>query len=355
MMDSSAIDDFRPGTESRMNAPLVDALRELPRFEPPVRMKAEFLARLAGMPAVAVETTPAGFEPPARLRSMVLAELARQQAAQAPRRDAVLREIARGVDPASALDAPLSPAANRWLRSRAAGAERSRPATGKRRPAWSFNGWLGPAASGLAAVLALGIGLRMMLDPSADLQPVSQRALNTAPSPAPASALEPHAAPAHAAQGLRPPPAPLTAAAPRAARAPVASRAHGALESLDTPQAKAAREKVVRDARSPSLSASDSAQSPARMHGDLARSAEAARERQAEPAPQWKLSDDPVGRLSSLPADANWTLLVNPTDAREASEWLQRGLRGTLRDHESLRLETRETIEAGSLHAVPGD
>ncbi|HRO57654.1 MAG TPA: hypothetical protein PK177_00570, partial [Burkholderiaceae bacterium] len=105
-----------------MNGSLADALRRLPRFEPPARMKVEFLAMLDEMPAAAsAASTAPGFEPPTRLRSTVLDEFARQQAAQSPRREAVLREIARGAEPGAVLDAPLSPAADRWLRARATG------------------------------------------------------------------------------------------------------------------------------------------------------------------------------------------------------------------------------------------
>src|SRR5690606_37691853 len=109
------------------------------------------------------------------------------QAAQAPRREAVLGDLARGADPAAALGAELAPATRAWLRERSREASGGEPdaasrgastnstigdgapedARARARRRWRLPaGWWRYAGGGLAAVLALGVGLRMMLEPA---------------------------------------------------------------------------------------------------------------------------------------------------------------------------------------------
>src|SRR5690606_42104445 len=141
---------------------------------------------------------PPGFGPPARVGAAVPGAIARQQAAQAARRRAVLDEIARGNDPATALDADLSPAARAWLRERAqpmAGDGRlaSDPAAsrsdrdvarraGDRPPLRLPAGWWRFAARGLAAVHASGRGPRTMLEPATVPEAVREALRGRGPS-----------------------------------------------------------------------------------------------------------------------------------------------------------------------------
>ncbi|HRO60979.1 MAG TPA: hypothetical protein PK177_17735 [Burkholderiaceae bacterium] len=107
-------------------------------------------------------------------------------------------------------------------------------------------------------------------------------------------------------------------------------------------------------------------------------SGEAQRERRANPlAKQWQLSDDPVERLPTLPAGSNWILFYNPADAKQAADWLQRGLDGMQPEpasgddplharepahvsaltqaRASLKLQAREAIPTGTLRVLPAD
>lgn len=341
--------------------PLANALRALPRFEPPARMAADFQAMLAGQ----ASRVPA-FEPPATLEAAVLGEIARQQAAQADRRQALLDELARGVDPEAALDAELSPAARAWLAERARGA-----AAGERRAIDGDDGtrrhradapghaprgrwrwprlpapWWRYAGGGLAAVLALGIGLRMMLEPESAQAPtgaVVDRADFAPYSPAQETAQ---------AQG----------AAQAQHREALASR-----ERID--RERAMRERSPRAAAAPPppartdrLPPAASAPPPAAAPGPAPAPASAP---QVDRTMYWRLADDPAARLRELGADGRWVLRSHPSEREAARRWLQRGLdaheavgpgasdTAMLRDR--LRIESSDEVPAGELRLARDD
>lgn len=313
--------------------PLAAALRELPAFEPPARMAGEFQRMLATMPA----GTPT-FEPPARLEAVVFAEITRQQAAQSTRREAVLGELARGADPAVALDAKLSPATEAWLRGRslaeygnqAAGSHPEPGATqggdsgakraGKRRHRWP-TGWWRYAGGGLAAMLALGVGLRM----------------TTEPPPEPAGmVLE------------------------------MRERADETARKLAVPQAN---RREAMESRVPRRQAMQDRPAMARPPAPAAAPSSATADAigSSEPTPTvqtWSLSDDPAGRLAGLPAGFRWLLLCHPGDEAAARAWLERGLEeiasaaatgapapDAIRG--SIHIEARGDVDSASLRLVP--
>lgn len=344
--------------------PLVDALRALPRFEPPARMAAGFQAMLARHAA-----RPPGFEPPARLESAVLGAIARQQAAQAARRRAVLDEIARGNDPATALDADLSPAARAWLRERAqpmAGDGRlaSDPAASRsdrdvarragdcprlRLPA----GWWRFAAGGLVAVLALGVGLRTMLEPAPVPESVREPRRVEAPSPAAGSAGS-----VEGGQAVRPAPG----AAPPGEFAEAGRRSRSERRDALVSRDRTDRERAMRERR-PSVAAAPppppaaaSAPQPMPDAPSLA---------QDDGAPAWRLADDPAMRLRGLAAGSRWILCSHPSELDQAHRWLQRGIDAILADErgqssgislrERVRIEPRNDVPAGRLRLVRED
>ncbi|MFA7504222.1 MAG: hypothetical protein WCZ28_05950 [Burkholderiaceae bacterium] len=311
--------------------PLAAALRELPVHEPPTGMAAQFQEMLAGLRGNA----PA-FEPPARLETAVLAGIARQQAAQAARREAVLGEIARGADPTAAIDAELSPATRDWLRTRSGGTV---PA--KRR--WRLPvGWWRYAGGGLAAVLALGVGLRMSLESPPEAMFTGTVAETESRS---AAASGPQAG---AVSGSR---------AGAGGGAKDGNAADSAMIAPPTPAAPQAR--------------------PAPEAMRHSQSAQMAR-RQAWIAPadriesRWLLSDDPAARLDGLPAGSRWILLCHPSEREAALAWLRRGLEALERTAaeapaqrhadevpaeppSGARLQAHPDVPAGSLWLAPGD
>ncbi|MCB1964312.1 MAG: hypothetical protein KDF24_14360, partial [Rhodocyclaceae bacterium] len=70
------------------DGPLAALIRAQPAFEAPADLLPRVLAALDAAHA------PQGFEPPAALADAIMAEAARLDAAQAPRRDALLAELA---------------------------------------------------------------------------------------------------------------------------------------------------------------------------------------------------------------------------------------------------------------------
>ncbi|MEB2319476.1 MAG: hypothetical protein OZ935_12515 [Pseudomonadota bacterium] len=322
--------------------PLAAALREMPAFEPPAGMVADFHRMLASLPEAA-----AAFEPPARLEANVLAEIARQQAASSARRDAVLGELARGADPAQALDADLAPTTRAWLRERSREAADGNPSAGKHpsidetgtpaagrdgrgRYRWPA-GWWRYAGGGLAAVLALGIGLRMMLEPP----PVSE----STGMPMEAEARKRAAAPARA---MAPPPPAQPAPAPEA-RTSESTTENSLISREEAPTSSAIKDKAK------AAGATTATGAMAGIQG-------------SHSAPSWRLSDDPVTRLAGLPEGTRWVLLSHPSERAAAEEWLRRGLDAMAMDEagtrrrdrlrESLRVEAREHVAAGSLQVV---
>ncbi|WP_416048027.1 hypothetical protein [Cupriavidus basilensis] len=162
---------------------LAALLRELPAFVPPASLEASVMAAAraeqaarnapaplppASLPAkvrayaeqaeAPADDDELDFTPPAGLQASVMAQAARMQAAQATRRHAVLEEIRRGDVPQSVLGAPVSEAAQAWLREQALPAQPAAGAepTGKPPRASPARRWW-PALGALAATLGVGV------------------------------------------------------------------------------------------------------------------------------------------------------------------------------------------------------
>jgi len=102
------------------------------------------------------------FEPPASLEAAVLAEAARLDAAQRPRRDALLDEIAHGEGMDAAMGTAVSPDTARWLSHQARSRPSRTPPPAKRR-----HRWLGGLGVAVTAALAASVALKVWFDPNA--------------------------------------------------------------------------------------------------------------------------------------------------------------------------------------------
>lgn len=394
MSATSEFEDFLAG-----EGPLAQALRALEPFEPPARMEADFLTMLATLP----EGAPA-FEPPARLQQNVFAEIALQQAAQQSRRDAVLQDLSRGRPASEALGAPVAAGTEAWLRQQAAAASsQTAPAPRKPRPWWFF-----AAGGAVAAMLAVGVSLHLMLErpellesarPNAgiaaqvssqkvdesqerlrDVPPAAAAVVRedapmakVVPAQAPLAARKqavpttearrqapagiaspaPASPPAELGRAQAEPPQPLSAEAD----APEARllAAPEKLAAAPTPAAKPApsanEETEVRDAISdhPVGSTSMAARAPVATtaeKGDLAGLADTG-DKDVTFVPQhWALTDDPSARLASLPPGRRWVLQCHPTNEAAAREWLRQGMAET---RLNIRVEMSETVAVGEL------
>ncbi|KJK23640.1 hypothetical protein UB46_15255 [Burkholderiaceae bacterium 16] len=254
---------------------LAALLREVPAFVPPASLEAAVLAaaraeqaarqmaRQAAAPPLPPAALPArvrayseqadyptgddelAFAPPAGLEASVMAEAARLQVAQAARRSAVLEEVRRGDAPQSVLGAPVSAAAQAWLREQASGEQAAaKPERARRARRW----W--PALGVLAGTLGVGVLSMQIVLRQLDLRdgeitlpakaPATERAKRATAAPAMhADAGRPAAEPPQAESAGQPaspladaktPPAPAqpppaAAPGPSAAQAPAASPA----------------------------------------------------------------------------------------------------------------------------------
>lgn len=162
---------------------LAGVLRAQPGFEPPVGMEARLFAALDALDS---HDTVAGFEPPAQLEAAVMAEAERLDAAQRPRRDALIAAAAQD-DPSIN---ELGPAAQRWLRAQATTPPDSPKASRRVRR----SPWLARAGGAVAALLALGVAVQLWFDPQASRvtqEADSELAASVPPaSPAPRSAVD---------------------------------------------------------------------------------------------------------------------------------------------------------------------
>lgn len=254
---------------------LAALLREVPAFVPPASLEAAVMAAAraeqaarqmtrqaaAPLPPAALPArvrayteqadNPAvddelAFGPPAGLEASVMAEAARLQVAQAARRSAVLEEVRRGDAPQSVLGAPVSAAAQAWLREQAQAAQQAsdeqaaaKPERARRARRW----W--PALGVLAGTLGVGVLSLQIVLRQLDLRdgeitlpakaPATESAKRAPAAPAMhAEAGKPAAEPTQAASARQPaspqadakaPPAPAAAPGPSAAQAPAASPA----------------------------------------------------------------------------------------------------------------------------------
>ncbi len=138
---------------------LAALVRAQPVFEAPPRMFGRVLAALEAAP------TTDGFEPPARLLEAVMAEAERIDAAQAPRREALMAELAAGKAAEEVLGAGLSPATSQWLATRRPKSAASPPPRRQRRP------WLAGLGTAVTAALAIGVVFRILQEPPAPAAP----------------------------------------------------------------------------------------------------------------------------------------------------------------------------------------
>jgi len=232
---SEAFDHFLDG-----NGRLARLIAAQPRFDAPEGMLERVLA--AALP----DDTALLIEPPASLEAAIMAEAARLDEAQAPRRAALLDQIANGTPPADALGASVSSPTGRWLAAQAGTRPPTRrpgPGTGRRR--W-FNG-LGLA---VAAALAASVALKVAFDPDAPTvhpEAADMAVLDAAPEPA---SVLPPPAPAPLAESMgamvaSPRPAPAdrremspTARAAKAATPPPAAQAKPNLGNEDAAVAR---------------------------------------------------------------------------------------------------------------------
>ena len=371
-----AIEEFIAG-----HGPLAAALRELPAFEPPARMGEEFQRMLARVPA----GVPA-FEPPASLEAAVRGEIERQQATQSTRRDAVLAEVARGVDPATAFGARLSPATQAWVRGRSLtdgvspAAETNsagpwtrshdsaairgvnggqKPAAGRARR-WPA-AWWRYAGGALAAVLALGIGLRMLLESTPREAP--DRAIVESMSRIPQTTKR---------QESAEPARKREAQEAEARRDTLASRERQERDrsmqdrraSAAAPRPPPAAGSVPRDTAPPAPARAPSAAPAPALAPEREGPAPTAAASASRASP-WRLSDDPAVRLAGLATDSRWVLLCHPLEQAAAERWLQRGIdaiaaNGTNAPGEGVlrglvRIETHDGVAAGELRPTRDD
>ncbi|MCZ4306068.1 hypothetical protein O4G98_15145 [Zoogloeaceae bacterium G21618-S1] len=146
---SAAEDRFIAG-----DGPLAALIRAQPAFEAPPRLLEHILTALEATPA------PAGFEAPAGLFDAVMVEAERIDGAQAPRREALLAELAAGKKASDALGAEVSPATAAWLAAQQPTADAA-PRVRRRR--WP---WLAGISTALTAALAVSVALRMVQEPA---------------------------------------------------------------------------------------------------------------------------------------------------------------------------------------------
>ncbi|MEZ5652514.1 MAG: hypothetical protein R3E87_18400 [Burkholderiaceae bacterium] len=158
---------------------LARLVRALPPFEPPPEMDARFAAQLdtliriteraraehsltSRVPQALQPAHEAGgvFEPPTRLAQAVLAEAARIDAAQAPRREALLRNMGSGPD--GALVERLGDPAREWL---SAQDEKRVPVESRASSRTPLSRWSFYFGGALAAALAAGIALNLWRAP----------------------------------------------------------------------------------------------------------------------------------------------------------------------------------------------
>ncbi len=167
---------------------LADLIRRQPSFEPP----AQLFERV--MSALGTDAPTLAFEPPASLEAAVLAEAARLDAAQRPRRDALLDDIAHGSNVGDALGAGVSDATAQWLKTQAQNART--PAIPRQPPPTRpWRAWLNGLGVATVAALAASVALKVWFDPQAPslsesdaIYEIAQapKAIDTQP-PAPAS------------------------------------------------------------------------------------------------------------------------------------------------------------------------
>lgn len=147
---SSLFERFLAG-EDRLSA----LLRALPAHEPGPTLEAAFLAAAARAQS-AHDAVSQGFDAPASLEANFLKMVRTVDAAQAPRREAVMQQLAQGEAAGTVLGSPVTPATTEWLRAQStqvpARAEKPAPVSPRQtRPRF---GWRDLGLTGAAAVVA---------------------------------------------------------------------------------------------------------------------------------------------------------------------------------------------------------
>lgn len=301
---SDAFDRFIAG-----HGPMAKLIAGHPRFEPPEGMLDRVLA------AVDTPNASLSFEPPASLEAAVLAEAARLDAAQAPRRDALLDQIASGADASTALGADVSQSTTQWL----AGQANRRPpaAIPRSRPGWKR--WLNGFGVAATAALAASVALKVWMDPAAptmERSAVPMTAQDAAAPPVTAKsevferesdAMAPAAAPPAAAPAdqARAAPAPLRRRAAETTPTPSAAKP----EAMAERKTKVLAQRDAAKASGSNIAAEVFAAAPSKKIGQALADADDARE---APAPSASLASAPMAASSPPPpredAELQWDL-----------------------------------------------
>ncbi|MBK9614723.1 MAG: hypothetical protein IPO35_04085 [Uliginosibacterium sp.] len=133
---------------------LAELLKRVPAYEPSPRLEEAFLRFVQALPTSSASAAALPcFEPPPHMESQFLVDAKRIELAQEVRRTALLRDIADGASPAQALGAPVSPAADAWLKQHAAEV-RTLPDSRPRRRRWLHFNWRDLGLATMAAALA---------------------------------------------------------------------------------------------------------------------------------------------------------------------------------------------------------
>jgi len=168
---SDAFDRFLAG-----DGRLAQLIGAQPPFDVPEGMFERVLA------AIDTGHTSLDFEPPASLEATIMAEAARLDAAQAPRRGALLDQIATGTSASDALGSSVSTSTARWLDTQV----RHRTPQRAPKPRSRWQRWSSGLGVAVATALAASVALKVWFDPGAPVQeqaaaPLESDALAVAP------------------------------------------------------------------------------------------------------------------------------------------------------------------------------
>ncbi|HRF04579.1 MAG TPA: hypothetical protein PLP32_08320, partial [Accumulibacter sp.] len=130
----------------------------------------------ARLESTRLDAIPSAFEPPASLQASFLKMAASIESAQAPRREAVLRGIAKGDSAQAMLGAAIAPSSEEWLRAQAPAAPPAPSSPPARKRAFLGFRWFDLRLAALACVVA-AIGTQLVLMSHPDPQQVAMQAV----------------------------------------------------------------------------------------------------------------------------------------------------------------------------------
>lgn len=316
---------------------LAGLIRQQPAFEPPPAL----FERV--MHALDADAASFAFEPPASLEAAVLAEAARLDAAQQPRRDALLDEIAAGASAQAAMGVGLSEATDRWLSQ--AAQTRPTPAPVARRH--RRRGWWQGLGVAVTAALAASVALQVWFDPTTPTSTTRRAKLDAATKPAqsavPAAAAidgNEAAEPRHDMPELRSAPAPeMAMPTPAPKPAPRREMKRITPESIRPPAAAPPTPVVAPSLRIQSLSEeamADFAPPPPTPAAPVT-GADKERQRAAPPLGRLAKASPPAADITvpvtiaaetlaerlATHAPGQWTLIATPADREQVSALVQ--------------------------------